>query len=111
MCLLFVNLLALFSPSITRGSHPLCFLCNNIQILAGIQPTPDVVEVLDNSDGLCDGGAKLEVLVVASPAFDGMPLLKRHRLVNDCLKQQGLMSQIHALSLKTYTVAQYESKK
>ena len=61
---------------------------------------------MDKSDGLCDGGAKLEVLVV-SDAFDKLPPLKRHRMVNDCLKE--LMPQIHALSLKTYTPEQYDN--
>ena len=66
------------------------------------------MECIDNSDGLCDGGAKLELIVV-SATFDGVPLLKRHRMVNDCLSE--LMPQIHALSMKTWTPAQYESKK
>lgn len=65
------------------------------------------VEVIDNSDGLCDGGAKLELIVV-SKKFEGMPLLKRHRLVNNCLSD--LMPMIHALSMKTWTPAQYETK-
>ena len=82
-----------------------------IQILSGIQPAPVVVEVVDNSDGRCDGGAKLDVLVV-SQAFDKLPPLKRHRMVNACLKEgDDLMSQIHALSLRTYTIEQYESQK
>ena len=78
------------------------------KILAGITPIPVAVEIVDNSDGLCDGGAKLEVLVV-SEAFDKLPPLKRHRMVNDCLKD--LMPQIHALSLKTYTPEQYENNR
>jgi len=46
------------------------------QILAGISPTPVTVDIVDNSDGLCDGGAKLEVFVV-SDAFDKLPPLVR----------------------------------
>jgi len=80
------------------------------QILAEISPTPTVVEIIDNSDGQCDGGAKLQVLVV-SDAFDRLPSLKRHRLINDCLKEYLTNNKIHALSLQCYTVAQYESKK
>ena len=79
------------------------------QILAEISPTPTVVEIIDNSDGQCDGGAKLQVLVV-SDAFDQLPPLKRHRIINNCLKEY-LTTDIHALSLQCYTVAQYESKK
>lgn len=71
-----------------------------------------VVDVVDNSDGLCDGGAKLVVTVVTD-AFVRVPsLLKRHRMINDILKEDGFMEKyIHALSLNTWTVAQYESKK
>jgi stress-induced morphogen len=36
-------------------------------------------------------------------------LLKRHRLVNDCLAE--FMPQIHAITMKTWTPLQYESKK
>jgi stress-induced morphogen len=62
----------------------------------------------DNSDGSCGGGAKLELIVV-SAKFEGLALLKRHRLVNDCLAE--FMPQIHAITMKTWTPEQYESKK
>mmetsp|Transcript_4630 Transcript_4630/g.6427 ORF Transcript_4630/g.6427 Transcript_4630/m.6427 type:complete len:88 (-) Transcript_4630:166-429(-) len=66
------------------------------------------VECIDFSDGQCDGGAKLELKVV-SAKFEGVPLLKRHRLVNSCLANE--MDQIHALTIKAWTPAQYEKKK
>jgi BolA protein len=72
-----------------------------------IHPTPTTVEIIDNSDGVCNG-AKLEILVV-SEAFQDVPLLKRHRMVNECL--QDMMDDIHALSLKTLTPSQFESQK
>ena len=50
----------------------------------------------------CDGGYKLE-LIVMSPNFDGVPLLKRHRMVNDVMKEE--MNRIHALTMKTWTPA------
>jgi stress-induced morphogen len=78
-----------------------------MQIMTKIQPTPTVVEIVDNSDGVCNG-AKLEILVV-SEAFQDVPLLKRHRMVNECL--QDMMDDIHALSLKTWTPSQFESQK
>jgi stress-induced morphogen len=56
----------------------------------------------------CDNGAKLELIVVSSQ-FDGVPILQRQRLVNQCLAD--LMPRIHALSMKTWTPAQYEAKK
>jgi stress-induced morphogen len=67
------------------------------------------VECVDHNAGgqECDGNAKLD-LVVVSHLFEGLPLLKRHRLVNDCLA--GLMPKIHALSMKTMTPLQYDAK-
>lgn len=64
------------------------------------------VECVDVSGGGCEG-AKLELIVV-SPKFAGMPLLKRHRAVNDALAE--FMPQIHALTMKTWTPEQYQEK-
>lgn len=67
------------------------------------------VKVIDNTAGhACDSGAKLEIIVV-SDKFDKVPLLQRHRLINDCLSD--LMPQIHALSMKTWTIQQHETNK
>lgn len=66
------------------------------------------VECQDHTDGSCDGNAKLELIVV-SEQFDGVPLLKRHRQVNTALDEY--MPQIHALTIKAWTPAQYETKK
>ena len=60
--------------------------------------------------GGCDGGYKVAVTVV-STKFDKMPLLKRHRLVNEVFAEELKNESIHALSVKAYTPAQYESKK
>lgn len=46
-------------------------------------------------------------VVIVSDAFDGLNTLKRHRMVNELLKDE--IAQLHAFSQKTYTVAQYES--
>ena len=59
----------------------------------------------DASDGC---GAKFECIIVSS-AFDGIPLLERHRIVNGILSEE--MPSIHAFQMKTWTPAQYESKK
>ena len=64
------------------------------------------VDVVDFTDDHCSG-AKIELTVV-SAKFEGVPLIKRHRMVNDCLKD--LMAQIHALTMKTWTPEQFESK-
>lgn len=58
----------------------------------------------------CDGGAKLQLTVV-SDDFVGKPLIKRHRMVNEIFSEELKSNQIHAISIKAYTAAQYESKK
>ena len=58
-------------------------------------------------DSNCSGGAKLHLVVVSSK-FEGVPLLARHRKVNAALAQH--MDQIHALTIKAWTPAQYKSK-
>ena len=70
---------------------------------------PDAVEcsVVDHSDGC---GAKLELTIV-SDAFEGTPLIKRHREVQNNLKEVGLFEEIHALQIKAWTAEQWEKKK
>jgi len=60
--------------------------------------------------GGCDGGSKI-TLTVVSTAFEKMPLIKRHRLVNEVFAKELQDGSVHALSVKAYTPAQYESKK
>ena len=59
------------------------------------------VAVEDLSDGC---GAKLKITIVSSK-FEGLPLLKQHRLVNDAAKAE--LSAVHAFNLKTYTPAKW----
>ncbi len=54
-------------------------------------------------------GAKFEVVVV-STQFDGVALVDRSRMVHDALGAD-VMGKIHALSIKAWTPAQYETKK
>lgn len=56
------------------------------------------------------GGARVELTVV-SESFAGKPLLKRHRLVNELFDAELKGNQIHALTIKAYTPAQWEAKK
>jgi stress-induced morphogen len=63
------------------------------------------VEVVDTSGGC---GAMFEIIVI-SPLFDGIPLLERHRLVNSKIEEE--LKNIHALSMKTWTPMQWETKK
>ncbi|XP_048381588.2 bolA-like protein 1 [Stegostoma tigrinum] len=45
-------------------------------------------------------------VVVVSERFEGVPLLQRHRMVNDALKQE-LETRIHALSIQAKTPRQW----
>ena len=40
-----------------------------------------------------------------------MPLIKRHREVQNHLKEKGLFEEIHALQIKAWTGEQWEKKK
>lgn len=64
-------------------------------------------ECIDESDGC---GAKL-VLTIVSVDFHGTSLLTRHRMVNTYLSDEGLLQQIHALTIKAWTLDQWETKK
>lgn len=66
------------------------------------------IEIILEGDG-CDGGAKLELTVV-SESFVGKPLIKRHRMVNDIFGEELKSNEIHAISIKAYTPAQYDAK-
>eukprot|EP00054_Salpingoeca_dolichothecata_P033487 m.267528 g.267528 ORF g.267528 m.267528 type:complete len:88 (+) comp33509_c0_seq1:16-279(+) len=62
------------------------------------------VDIKDTSGGC---GSSFEVIIV-SAAFEGKPLLARHRLVNACLEEE--LKTIHAFSQKTFTPKQWETK-
>ena len=47
------------------------------------------------------GGGDHFQVVVASPRFDGLPLLEQHRLVNDALAEPLRDGTIHELRIKT----------
>ncbi len=68
---------------------------------------PDItfIQATDESDGC---GSKFH-LVVVSRIFDGKPLLAQQRLVNKALEEE--MKEIHALTMKCYTVEKYEAAK
>ncbi|VEN39223.1 unnamed protein product [Callosobruchus maculatus] len=46
-------------------------------------------------------------VVVVSDKFDNTPLLKRHRMVNEILKEE-LQSGVHALSIEAKTTSQWK---
>lgn len=44
-----------------------------------------------------------------SPQFEGLSLVKQHKLVKATLKED--IAEMHALTLKTYTPAKYEAER
>lgn len=64
------------------------------------------VSVIEAQD-LTGGGDHWQVIIV-SPAFEGKGLVEQHRMVNEVLKEPLADQRIHALSLKTYSPAQWE---
>ena len=54
------------------------------------------------------GGGDHWQLIIVSPAFEGKLLIDQHRMVNDALKEPMADQRIHALSLKTFSPAQWE---
>ena len=64
------------------------------------------VSLVETQD-LTGGGDHWQVILVSS-AFEGKGLIEQHRMVNDALKEPLADQRIHALSLKTYSPAQWE---
>ncbi|KAL7430700.1 hypothetical protein ACHAXH_004420 [Discostella pseudostelligera] len=71
-----------------------------------LYPNAIACNIIDHSDGC---GAKLELTVV-SPTFENVPLLKRHREIQNNLKEHGLFEEIHALQINAWTKEQWEKK-
>mmetsp|Transcript_42861 Transcript_42861/g.48701 ORF Transcript_42861/g.48701 Transcript_42861/m.48701 type:complete len:97 (+) Transcript_42861:107-397(+) len=59
--------------------------------------------------GGCDGGAKVDIIVV-SKKFEKLPLLKRHRMVNDLFCEELADNKIHSLTIKAWTPTQFKNK-
>ena len=71
---------------------------------------PTVLEVIDESHG--HSGNRKEThfkVVVVSDSFDGTPLIKRHRRVNETLSDE-LAGSVHALSIFAYTQTQWAAR-
>jgi acid stress-induced BolA-like protein IbaG/YrbA len=64
------------------------------------------VSLVETQD-LTGGGDHWQVILVSS-AFEGKGLIEQHRMVNDALKEPLADQRMHALSLKTYSPAQWE---
>lgn len=80
------------------------------QALSSLEPSQ--LDIVDNSAAHAghagnNGGSHFTINIV-SELFDGLALLKRHRLVNQAAAEL-LRHDIHALSIKAQTTAEYES--
>ncbi|KAJ2160947.1 BolA-like protein 3 [Coemansia sp. RSA 552] len=74
--------------------------------LAARFPKAERLGLINNSADGC--GAMFEVILV-SDELEGLSRIKRHRLINDTLKEE--MGEIHALQLRQlYTAAEYKAK-
>lgn len=69
---------------------------------------PTHVEIVNESykHNVPKGSESHFKVFIVSDAFEGVPLLKRHRMVNEALASQ-LEGPVHALSIKAKTPAQY----
>ncbi len=76
---------------------------------------PELLEIEDESHrhrghpGAAAGGAHYRVVVVSS-SFEGVPRVKRHRMVYDALGPL-MDSEVHALALRTLTPAEWEAER
>jgi stress-induced morphogen len=66
------------------------------QLLQQAFPDANDIDVVDRT-----GGGDHFQVTVASPRFDGLPLLDQHRLVNDALAEPLRDGTIHELRIKT----------
>jgi acid stress-induced BolA-like protein IbaG/YrbA len=48
--------------------------------------------------------------MIVSPAFEGLRLIARHKRVYDALGQRIQNDEVHALSMKTLTPAEWQKK-
>ena len=62
------------------------------------------VEVIAEGAGC---GQKLQIVVV-SAQFEGKPLLKQHRMVNEAAKDE--LAKVHAFNVKSYTPAKWAAR-
>ena len=78
------------------------------KLLAGLKPERmSLVNDSNHHAGPRDAESHWNLIVVAI-AFEGKPLVQRHRLVYDAVGQP-LMQQIHAFTMKTLTPAEWDA--
>jgi stress-induced morphogen len=65
-------------------------------LLEGAFPDAEGVEVVDRT-----GGGDHFQVILATPGFDGVPLVEQHRAVNDALADYFSDGTIHELRIRT----------
>ncbi len=58
-----------------------------------------------------DGDGRHWSAVIVSPEFEGKRLIQRHKLVYATLGKRIQTDEVHALSMKTYTPAEWAAQK
>ena len=61
---------------------------------------------LESSDVTMEGDGCNCSAVIVSPAFEGLSLLQRQRMVLGLVKEEIKSGELHALSVKTFTPAE-----
>ncbi|WP_460750243.1 BolA family protein [Marinomonas epiphytica] len=65
---------------------------------------------IEKSEVIAQGeGCNFQVVVI-SPVFEGLSTVKRQQLVYSHLQEQIASGAIHAVTMKTYTPAQYDAQ-
>lgn len=49
--------------------------------------------------------------VIVSPAFEGRKMIEQHRMVYGLFREEMKTEEVHALTMKTFTPAEYEKSK
>lgn len=57
-----------------------------------------------------DGDGRHWFATIVSPAFEGLRLIQRHKRVYDTLGGRLASDEVHALSMKTFTPAEWAAK-
>eukprot|EP00979_Chaetoceros_neogracilis_P000440 scaffold107_cov269-Chaetoceros_neogracile.AAC.32 len=67
--------------------------------------------IADQVKAVVHGCGQKLLLTIVSDTFDKVPLIQRHRRVQKTLNEAGFgMDQVHAITIKAWTVQQYKKK-
>ena len=79
------------------------------RITAALLPIHLELENESHRHSVAPGSESHFKVFVVSAAFDGVPLIGRHRLVNDAVKGAAAELPVHAMSISAKTPAQWEA--